>query len=52
MAEDGGYDAPDEKMICSPEVLEAVSAMDDAYERADRGEHVDWDDLIDRYGVG
>jgi len=47
-----GTDDPEAEILASPEVMEAIRVMEDAYERAGRGEHVDWDELIDRYAVG
>jgi len=45
-------DEVDHEMLSSPEVIDAIRVMGSAYEAADRGEYVDWDDLIDRYGIG
>ena len=55
LADDSGdarLDCVDKDMLGSPEVQEAIRVMEDAYERADRGEHVDWNEMIERYGVG
>ena len=45
-------DDADSAMLADPNVVQAVEMMEDAYERADDGEDVDWDHMIDRYGVG
>lgn len=49
---DDGLDEVDSAMMESPEINQRITAMEDAYRREAAGEPVDWDDMIDRYGVG